>query len=81
MIGIINAIVTKFLESQGREFEDDHNESVDRFSLMEDSIVSLNTQDPEIPETPHARPSLIKGLVGNDNMDNGIIQTLFFTPN
>ncbi len=81
MIGIINGIVTKFHESQGEEFEDDPNESVERFSLMGDSRVSLNSQDPEIPETPYARPSLMRSLVGNDNMDNGMIQTLFCTPN
>jgi hypothetical protein len=81
MIGIINTIVTKVLNSQSREFEFDPNESADRFSVMGDSRVSVNTQDPEIPETPHARPSLIRSLVVNDKMDNGIIQSLFLTPN
>ena len=43
MIGIINTIVTKVLNSQSREFEFDANESVDRFSVMGDSRVSVNT--------------------------------------
>ena len=76
MIGIINTIVTKVINSQGREIEDDPNESVDRFSVMGDSRVSLNIENPEIPETPQARLSLIRSLVGNDNMDDGIIQSL-----
>ena len=75
MIGIINTIVTKVINSQGREIEDDPNESVDRFSVMGDSRVSVNTENPEIRETPHARLSL-RSLVGNDNMDDGIIQSL-----
>ncbi len=73
MIGIINTIVTKVVNSQGREIEDDPNESVDRFSVMGDSRISVNIDNPEIPETPQARLSLIRSLVGNDNMDDGII--------
>ena len=52
MIGIINTIVSKVVNSQGREIEDDPNESVDRFSVMGDSRVSVNIENTEIPETP-----------------------------
>jgi hypothetical protein len=76
MIGIINTIVTKVVNSQGREIEDDPNESVDRFSVMADSRVSVNIENPEILETPQARLSLIRSLVANDNTDDGIIQSL-----